>query len=187
MSTLVTLRDFKAYLGDTSDDIDEIAQSVLDHVEEALADQTGQTFANTASVTDEPHDGNDRDFLYLKRPPTALTADIKVGQDSSDPVMTIPTTDIIVDQDNSRIIYKNGLRFPRGRRNIFVSYTAADNLPSIALLAVKEAGAFLYRRIGKEHVASESFLDLGQINMQSVRFDFLPAWRQAVSSLRRYA
>lgn len=185
MSDLITLQEIKSYMGDQAPENDEVLQSLAAAVENSLQEQTGQTFAVGGSVSDEPHDGSGKPILYLDRPPVSLSAAIKVGQDLSSPDSTIATTDVVVDPEQWRLIYKNGYRFVRGIRNIFVSYTADDNLPEVAKAAVAEAVAFLYQRRGREHISADSLGEFGSISMLSSRMDFLPMWQRAVKQLRR--
>lgn len=186
MADLVTLAEVKAYIGIADEDKhDDLLDELIETVESLLELETDQTFTSTTAVTDEAHDGSGKDVLYLDRTPTALTAAVKVGQDSSDPDSTIPTTDIVVDQANNRIIYKDGRVFRRGRRNIFVSYTATENLPRLAKDAVRQAVAFIYRSRGREHIRGASLNELGTIDQFGVMLDRLPIWQKAVAHYRR--
>lgn len=185
MSVLVTLPELKGYLGDKiTGDFDVLLETILDHAEEVLADDTGQIFAAAGAVTDEPRNGSGDSFLRLKRPPNTLDAGVKFGQDSTDPVSTIAASEFIVDGDKRRIIYQSGV-FPQGIRNVFVSYTALENLPTVTRLAILEFSAFLFQRRGLEHVTGTSFPDAGSISTVAARVRFLPAWGQAVAKLQQ--
>ncbi len=185
MADLVTLAEVKEFIGITEETRhDAVLKDLIDMVEELLEAETGQTFTTTTAITDEPHDGSGNDVLYLDRRPTALTADVKIGQDPNDPDTTIAQADVTVDQPNNRIIYEGGLSFPSGRRNIFVSYTATENVPALAAAAVKEATAFLYRRRGREHISGASINEFGSLDMFAALLDRLPIWQKALRHYR---
>ncbi len=189
MADLISLDEIKSYMGGQQElaEHDDLLQLLAGVLEDALQSETGQTFAAGGSVTDEPHDGSGTSYLYLNRPPVSLSAAIKVGQDPTSPDATIDTSYIVVDPDQWRLIYKNNCRFVRGTRNIFVSYTAAANLPDRAKMAIAEGVAYLFRRRGREHITADSLGEFGTISMLSSRMDFLPMWRKAVSHLQREA
>jgi hypothetical protein len=182
VADLLTLDDLKSYLGNQDSDHDAFLDLMLDVVETMLEGKTGQNFAAGGAVTDEPQDGKGTPWLYLDRPPSAVSA-IKVGQDVSDPDDTIDVADIVVDQANSRLIYLNSRIFPKGIRNIFVTYTAAENLPALAKAAVMEGTTYLYRRRGREHITGESLGELGTINLMNARLERLPVWQAAIMEL----
>ncbi len=187
MADLTNLAEVKAFIGiSDQDDHDAVLTQIMDAVETILESHTGQTFTSaTTNITDEAHDGNGKDVMYLDRAPTALTAAVKIGQDSSDADTTIDTGDIIVDQANNRIIREGGLVFPRGRRNIFVSYTPAANVPHLAKMAVIQGTAYIYRTRGREHIKGASINEFGSLDMFGTSLAKQTFWQEAVAELRR--
>lgn len=191
MSTLVTLSTFKTYLRYTNTDQDGPLQAILDAVEAYLADLTDQTFGASATVTDEVHSGDGCKTLMLRRPATSITG-INVSTTSNPASVddTIPVTDVRIDPVNAQrlVRHQNGA-FPRGTYNLFITYAAAENLPTIAIEAVKEASALLHRIRGTEHLRSQSLGDLGTETMSGVGMEFgtrlmaLPMWKAAVEQI----
>lgn len=194
MAALLTLADLKAYLRYDKTDQDGPLQAILDAVEDYLEDLTDQVFGASGTVTDEVHSGECRTSLMLRRPASAVTA-INISR-SSDPASvddTIPVADVRIDPVNSQrlVRHSNGV-FPTGIYNLFITYTAAANLPAVAIEAVKEAAALVHRIRGTEHLRSQSLGDLGSEVMAgggAVGLEFgtrlmaLPMWRAAVEQL----
>ncbi len=86
-----------------------------------------------------------------------------------------------MDQANDRIIYEGGFRFPKGRRNIFVSYTALSSIITAAKGPVMEATAYLYRRRGREHIRGASINEFGSLDMFGADLLRLPMVREFLS------
>lgn len=187
MADLVSLDDFKEYIGYRKSDKDAVLQAILDAVEEHLEDETDQIFSAAGSVSNETLSGNGTAVLYLRRPASSLTS-IKVSaiSDVANPDYTIPTSEVRIDPTHAQrlIRVQNGV-FPRGILNVFVSYEAAENLPKPAIEAVKDAAAMVWRGRGSEHVVSESLGDLGsQVLEVQQYFNRRPLWNAAVARLR---
>lgn len=187
-AVLVTLADFKSYLKYDKNDEDVVLQALLDAVEAHLADLTDQTFAVGGAVADEEHSGDGGINLFLRRPASAITS-VKVSRarDFGNPDVTIPATDLLVDPTNAQCIvrFQNGV-FPRGTFNLAATYTAAANTPEVAIEAVKEGAALLWRIRGSEHVRSQSLGDLGSEVLEvDRRLWGLPMWRGAVEQLQK--
>lgn len=187
MATLVTLQEFKQYLPYEAADQDAVFNAILNAVEDHLASKTGQTFAAAGTVTQENHSGDGSRVLYTRRPVSTLTTIVVSAERTpNDPDDTIPATDVAVDPDNPRrlVRFQNGW-FPRGILNIYVTYDAAANTPTVCAEAVKEASALVYRIRGSEHVRSESLGDLGSQVMEiDRRFRSLPMWEAALAQER---
>jgi hypothetical protein len=96
-------------------------------------------------------------------------------------------SEVRIDPVYPRRLVRIGGVFPVGLYNLFVTYTAAENRPAIAIEAVKEAAALLWRLRGKEHISSESLGDLGSQTLTEIdrRLWALPMWRAAVEQLRK--
>ncbi len=187
MAELVTLSEVKDWLNDQSKDRDAMLTVLFGVVQTMLEGRTGQDFSDaTTGLTDQPFDGTGTELLVMPRPPSALNADIKVGQDVSDPDDTLLQADIIAVPEKQWLMYKSGKVFPKGLRNLFIDYDAAANFPALAKLAVLEATAYLWRRIGKEHVSAETIGEFGNIQMMGAKLNRLQIWEQAVGSLRLY-
>lgn len=181
---LADLDDLKDWLPRDEPGDDAILQPLLDTVEELLESKTGKNFTAAGAVTDEPRDGSGTNKLRLARPPVTVDAAIKVGEVVASPDSTIPVADIIVVQEKFQLTYEGGRIFKKGERNIFVTYTAAEHLPSIAKRGILELAAFIYRRRGAEHLRGQSIGELGSMALIATRLEFLPLWREAVHELR---
>ncbi len=179
---LANLDDLKDWIPRGEPGDDAVLQPLLDMIEELLESKTGKNFTVAATIVDEPHDGTGTPFLKVDSPPVTVDAAIKVGEVLASPDSTIPAADIIVDQVRRRITYQGNRLFKRGTRNIFVSYTSAENLPATDKAAVLEATAFVYNRRGVEHLRSQSIGDLGNAALISSNLEFLPLWRAALGS-----
>lgn len=190
MATLVSLEDFKAYLQYEPADQDPTLQAILNAVEDHLASKTGETFGAADTVTQEAHSGDGTRNLYVRRPMSSVTTiEVSATSDAADPDDTIATDDVRIDPENDRHLVRvqNG-GFPLGLLNIFVTYEALANLPTVAIEAVKEGAALVHRIRGSEHVRSESLGDLGsQVLEIDRRFRSLPMWEAAVAQLRHRA
>lgn len=198
-AVLADLTDLKRYLGisstsmgeftDTSN-FDTFLQGLLDNVESMLEGECGVEFAAGATITDEPHDGTGTDVVYSDHPIDTLTS-VKIGIDPDNPDSEYTAQPTDIDFTGSRVLLRGGVGagetyydvFPRGRKNVYISYTSLAYAPSIAQQAVFEAVAFLYRRRGHEHVTATSVGELGSLQ-PAARFDFLPAWTRCVAQLR---
>jgi len=194
MAALLTLTEFKAYLRYDKTDQDGPLQAILDAVEDYLEDLTDQTFAASGTVTDEVHSGDGCKSLMLRRPASSITTiSISTTSDPSSVDDTIPVTDVRIDPVNAQrlVRHQNG-GFPRGIYNLFVTYSSAENLPAVAIEAVKEAAALVHRIRGTEHLRSQSLGDLGSdvvMGGGAVGLEFgtrlmgLPMWRAAVEQI----
>ena len=179
---LANLDDLKDWIPRGEPGDDAVLQPLLDMVEALLERKTGKNFTVAATIVDEPHDGTGTSFLKVDSPPVTVDAAIKVGQVVATPDSTIAAADIIVDQVKRRLIYDGRRLFKRGTRNIFVSYTSAENLPAIEKAAVLEVTAFIYNRRGVEHLRSQSIGELGTASLIASNLEFLPLWRAALGS-----
>lgn len=184
MADLATVADLKSDMLLSGTEHDIVLAEALDKAEAMLEGDVGDTFRAGGAVADEPHDGNAMDILYLLRPADSTVAiTVKIGQLVADPDEELSSADDELRVDGRRLIRVDGGVFCGGVRNVFVTYTAEDYLPTVARAAVLECAAFLYHRIGKEHITSETIGEFGSIAV-SARHDRQPAWRQAVQELR---
>lgn len=187
MPTLVSAGDFHKYLGDDSPEGQgDVTAHILTRVEDLLERETGRTFVESGSVTEEPQDGTGMDYLYLDRPVTSLT-EVLVGYDPNDPDETLDTfpDDVQVDGTHTfRIVRRDGGVFPSGSANIHVTYDHDAYTPEVAKQAVLEAAAYLYRRRGKEHQAGASVGEFGSMQLVAL-FSKLPMWTRATNVLNR--
>lgn len=187
-AVLVTLADLKSYLKYSKSDEDGPLQASLDAVEAHLADLTDQIFSAAGAVTDESHSGDDAKDLFLRRPATSVTS-VKVSatRDFVSPDETIAAGDLVVDPTNAqRIVRFQGGVFPAGQFNLAATYAAKEHKPEVAIEAVKQAVALLFRIRGSEHVRSQSLGELGSEVLEvDRRLWGLPMWRAAVEQLQK--
>lgn len=189
-AVLATLAEVKSHLGVSSTSTQEFPNltafetylsDLMTNVEALLAGDCNVTFAAGATISNEAHDGTGGEVFYTDYPISTLTS-VKVGIDVASPDETLTTIPDEISFSGSRVIRRGGV-WPLGLKNLFVSYTSADYKPAVAKQAFFEGIAFLYRRRGKEHVASQTVGELGSLEA-AARFDLLPAWKRAVSQLR---
>jgi len=180
MADLATVADLESWLQIKSGSETATLTRILDSVEDLLERLTGQTFAASGAVTDELHDGTGSILLWVDRPVQSWTS-VKIGTDPSNPDETVTDQSAII-ADGRRLMRRDGKVFTLGVMNVRVTYTAASNLPELAKLAVLEAGAYMYRRRGKEHVRSMAQGEFGNFSLMA-ELDKLPIWSKAVATL----
>lgn len=180
---LVAVEDAAQWLGITSETEKASLGPLVEAVESHLANITGVTFADAGAVTDEPHDGTGTPVLWANRPVSALSA-VKLGRDVANPTATLDVTDtdvIVIDpRYPRRLVRPLGAVFPKGSRNVHLSYTALDSRAAEAAQAVKEAVAFVWRRRGGEEARSERIGSyVRELNTSLMR---LPMWKAYVQA-----
>lgn len=187
---LATAAEFKTFLGLQGSGEDASLALYLENTEAILATETGRAFADSddgAEYTDEPYDGSGSGVLYLVRRAASVTS-VKIGVRVATPDATVEADDLAVDA--KRLVRLDGGRFPCGVRNVFVTYTGetVDQLSAsdlaIARAGLLEGAAFLWRRRGREHVTSETQIDLAVSVSLVAQMERLPAWQRAVNALR---
>jgi hypothetical protein len=198
-STLVPIADALAYLADVDED-DEAAVALLtqlvDDVEATFLAQCGrpeQAFGAAESGREEVYDGNGQATLYLERNIEALTS-VKLGYDSSDPDETLDVADQTELNwragDNRLVRLDGGVFGCIGQPNfVEVTYDAAAELPRDAALAITNAVATIWRKLGSEGVVSER---TGPYEAQYAEFlggngsitTGDPIWRAAIANHR---
>lgn len=189
-AVLATLAEVKSYLGVSSTTpvdfpdvsaFDTYLQDLVDNVEAILSEECAVEFAAAGDIADEARDGTGTDVIYSKFPIATLTS-VKTGIDSSAPDETLDSIPDEVDSDGRRVIRRGGC-WQLGLKNIYLTYATDGYAPRVAKQALLEGSAFLYRRRGKEHVSSQTIGEMGSIEA-AARFDFLPAWTRAKTTLR---
>ncbi len=198
-AVLVTFAEVAGYLGQKESFAGDFADAdawktfidgLTDRVEALLEAECNVSFAAEAAYTNEPHDGTGTPIIYADHPIKTLTS-VKVGIDASSPDTEYTSQPDDVDFHGARIMLRGGIGatepyygvFPVGLKNVYITYTGEAYAPAVAKQAVLEGVAFLYRRRGHEHLVSESVGEMGSLQ-SAARFDFLPAWKRAVATLR---
>lgn len=181
---LVNDADIYAYLDeDVADDPSGALLIIRDSVEELLAQETSCIFGPEEAIVDDPYDGQDSNLMYLRRPIKTIEA-IKfryIQEALTDQYFNLDLTNYVTFQVGKRRIHSRAYKFPCGYNNVLVSYTASEFLPKIAVQAVKEATAMLYRTIGSEDARSEQMGSFQHVLKRKVDESLL--WQQAVGTL----
>lgn len=192
-AALATLAEMKAHLGvgatspqDFADvsSFETFLQDLMDNTEELLEGDCRESFEAGSSITDEPVDGTGTEIIYVRQPIATMTS-VKIGEDETAPDDTLDSFPDELDFEVGKrfVLRRGGDVWPRGRRNLYVTYVSQSYAPLVAKQAFYEGVAFLYRRRGKEHVSSATVGELGQLEA-AARFDLLPAWGRAAKQLR---
>jgi hypothetical protein len=160
MADLVTLSEFRSFLGDAPDSDDSLLAQLLEDVEALFEAVTMRSYIPAAAGRIEVLDGTGSTRLYLAYPIAVLTS-IKLGYDPAAPVETLAVANklVVVYGVGSRIITRtDGGRFGTVRQPRFVQvvYDHQGDLPANAQLAIKSVAATAYRRRGSEESQSES-------------------------------
>lgn len=187
MAELVTLGDVKAFIADVPATDDTMLQSLLDQLEDTLAQDCGRAqrpFAPVQPARQEVHDGNGTGVLWLDYPITALTTLI-IGPSVAAPDETLVLTDpeiVAWKVGSARICRVDGGVFPRLPLRVHVTYDAGADLPPLAALAVTRAAATIYRQRGAEDMTSE------RLGTWSAEYGAVaaadPVWQRAVAAFR---
>jgi hypothetical protein len=182
MGTLVKAEEMIRHLDIKGEgDQKNILDAWIDGLEDALAEMTRQVFSTvTTEISQEEHEPTARNWLWLDRPASAL-GNIEYGQDPSDPAGTLDGTDpteVFIDPRNPRKIRRAyGAPFWKGTR-WFVTYTPIANTPAAAKAAIREAVAFLWRRMGSEDAEQER---VGEFSHKLIDdLNRVPAWKSYV-------
>lgn len=179
---LVPLADLKSYVG--AEDTEEgLLTTIRDGVEALLESQTNQVFAVAATGLVETHDGTGTRVMYAKRPIADITSlEIKYG-DAELPgnVVSLAISTDVRFRVGQRRIALYSYRFPEGYDNVVLTYDTVANQPAIAVQAVKEACAAIYRRMGSEDALSEKVGNLTHVLLRNL--DESIFWNKAVASL----
>lgn len=184
-SALLSLEEARTLLGLDDTEDDPALQRIIDGLADHLGALVGRRFSTgTSAIADEAHNGNDKDWLWLDYPASALTT-VKLGNTLASPDETLDGTDpetLVIDPRLPRRIRRvDGGVFPKGARNVYVSYTPTGATPGGARMALQEAVAFAWRRRGSEDALSEGW---GGVN-HSLANDLMahvPAWRSYIQS-----
>lgn len=163
MAVLVTLSEFRAYLGDAPDADESVLEMILGDVEalfEAVTLRPFESYRVAQTARTEVLDGTGSARLYLAYPIAALTS-IALGYDSAAPDETLAVANklVVVYGVGSRIITRtDGGKFGTVRqpRYVQVVYDHQGDIPANAQLAIKSVAATAYRRRGSEESQSET-------------------------------
>lgn len=191
-SLLVPVADMAAYLGDfDTDDADATAvlTALIDDVEAMFLADCGRperAFAAADVARVEVHDGTGTGYLFLQRNVMALTS-VVLGLDTAVPDDTLDVadkTELAWQVGSNRLVRTDGgifgyLCVPD---YVHVTYSASVELPRDAALAVTQATAMLWRRMGSEEATSERIGPYSADFAKLLRHE--PLWAAAVSHHR---
>jgi len=136
MSKLATLQDFKALMGWSGSENDQLVTSILQRASAIAGQLAGRPLLRQASVTEYPWDPHLRlRCIRLERYPIESVNSVKQLYDTStDAEFTAEdalteNTDYVIDAENGKLCRLNGDWYAR-RRHIQVIYTAGYYDPS---------------------------------------------------------
>lgn len=189
-AVLVTIEEFRDFLGITDTAQDFVLQPILDGVEAWYVQECGRervpfSAAQTARV--EKCKGTGSHVLYLDYPIAALTS-VVLGFDTAAPDKTLAVADktvLIYEVGKNELTRVDGGRFGGfgWPAYVHVTYNAAADLPKDSGVAVMRVAAALYRQLGSED-ESTSTIGGQQITMARIAEDD-PVWQMAVANHRR--
>jgi len=188
MAILVTLSEFRSFLGDAPDSDASLLAELLEDVEALFEAQTlrpSESYMPAAPGRTEVLDGTGSARLYLAYPIEVLTS-IALGYDPAAPDETLDVANklVVVYGVGSRIITRtDGGRFGTVRQPRFVQvvYDHLGDLPANAKLAIKSVAATAYRRRGSEEAQSESVGLYSRTMLEHVAEND-PFWPMAVAA-----
>jgi hypothetical protein len=179
---LVPLADLSEYVEAPEDGShDALLTTIRDAVESLLESQTNQEFGVAEYDREEIHDGTGTNTIYARRPIGDIT-DITLTYGETDSLTTLSITNTAKFRVGKRRIKTLYYIFPEGPDNIILTYDALANQPALAVQAVKEVCATLYRRIGSEDARSEDTGSFSHVLLRDISKESL-LWSQAVGSL----
>jgi hypothetical protein len=189
VADLVTLPDFKEFLGDAPAGQDDLLNALLDGTEELFEAECGRAdrpFQAAESGRIEIRDGTGTALLFVDYPIDTITS-ILIGADPSDPDETLDPTDLEVvawRAGRARIARVDGCTWSdRGTPNVIqITYDTLEELPLRAALAIKRGAAAVFRRLGSEELRAERTSTFSRDFLTSASDD--PIWQQAVRRLR---
>lgn len=189
-AALVTIEEFRDFLGITGTAEDFVLQPILDGVEAWFVQECGRervpfSAAQTARV--EKQKGSGTHLLFLDYNIAALTS-VVLGFDTAAPDKTLAVADktvLIYEVGRNQLTRVDGGSFGGfgWPAYVHVTYNAQADLPRDAAVAVMRVGAALYRQRGSED-ESTSTIGGQQITMAKVAEDD-PVWQLAVANHRR--
>jgi hypothetical protein len=179
---LVPLVDLVSYLDAPTDNSqDALLTTLRDAVEQLLEAQTNQLFGPAEYGREEVHDGTGTNTIYTRKPICDIT-DITLTYGETDALTTLSITQTAKFRVGQRRIKTLYYIFPEGPDNIIITYDTLANQPALAVQAVKEVCAALYRRIGSEDARSENTGSFSHVLLRDLAKESL-IWTQAVSML----
>lgn len=183
MAKLVDDVEMYGYLGIAADEDDPHGNALLirDAVEDLLEQQTSQLFGPAQEIVDEMQDGEGTRIIFTNHKiDEVLAIAIRYSANDALEYYDVDILDGITFKE--RRIYSRTVEFPRGKDNIYISYNALANMPSIAKQAVREVVASMFRRVGSEDARSERHGSFTHVLLRSI--DELPMWQRAVQALQ---
>jgi hypothetical protein len=174
---------------------DSVIEALLESLHGHMESVVGQKFEASAAFTDEPYNGLGKPWIWIDRPIATLSA-VKIGPKLSAPweVLDVSNPEVVAVDPRfpRRLVRTQGQAFigetqsparqsvfPLGVRNVWVSYTSADNLPVAAKMALRDAVAYCYRRLGQDEASQVSVGGVASTTLWS-ELDKVPLWKAYV-------
>jgi len=166
--TLLSVSEWKQWANKSFDEgQDDLLEDLILTAEAQVQDYCRRVFEN-AVITEEAHDGNGTSIITVDRPPIVSISELKYGH--AEPYYTFESdtytfyadsgiVQILSDQCvDSPTGYTWAQEFPKGERNVLISYTGGPTAaPAPVLLALKmQVSALFYSRGRDPEAITES-------------------------------
>ena len=156
---LLTLTEYKAYAGITSDTLDTIVTAIIPKASQLVKSICRRTFVDYISDSKvETFSGNNESRLYLKEYPILQIYDVELSTDFGNTYTSlVEYTDYVLDQEDGSIVAisggaTDGVVFPKYVNGYKVTYTAGyETLPEDLKVAVLDLITYYVKNDGSVH------------------------------------
>ena len=150
---LTTLAQVRSLLGITNNSSDDQLQALITGASQGICNYTGRPSFAAAALTDL-YDGNGRDWMLLRQWPVQSVTSISydtttiTAQATGSPLNNGYYLEPILPAGGHQRLSLFGYCFPRGRSNVFITYTAGYNaIPADVAQVCEEMVCEAYARI----------------------------------------
>jgi hypothetical protein len=156
---------------------------IRDAVEEAIVHDCNREFGPTGLLVDEPYDGTGTKMIFTRRGIQSLES-IKfryLPEIVQEQFFTLDISQYITWSPGKRRIHSMVYPFPHGYDNVLISYHYSGDQPTMAMQAVREGTAMLYRTRGSEDARSEQMGTFQHVLKRKLEESLF--WQRAVDAL----
>lgn len=151
-SAITTLADVKTYLRMTKAADDELLKRLINIVSADCQNRHCQRLFLKQTHTDEVHDGNDSDTMFMKHYPIVSVASITKYKNAT--ALTVLGTDFDFDADAGEIVLLSGHTFTKSYREVKITYDAGfdgvSNVPDELRFSIDQGVAHKYQETLKK-------------------------------------